>query len=168
MTSPVGSSTKRHRSAAGTIPIGYGWIPAGSDFPLIYFRRCWKRCGSAQGQQRAAQFLEDRYYGGGLPLFLEVAEDLEQQIEQMQGMIGIFNESIELWASAPAPHRKRSKPVLSEPPLVMAALEPAVQQYGEQLAAYLTDLAQAEALRFVGDPQSARAYLTRHLVETDA
>jgi hypothetical protein len=83
-------------------------------------------------------------------------------------MIGIFNESLAIWVPTSTSRRKRAQPVPSEPPLVMAALEPAVQQYGEQLAAYLTDLAKAEALRSVGDPNAARTYLTRHLVETDA
>jgi hypothetical protein len=121
-----------------------------------------------QGQQRMAQILADRYYGGQFPLFVEVAEDLQQQIAQVRGMLGIFNESLELWAPTPTRRRKATKPAPSEPPLDVATLEPAGVQYGDHLAAHLTDLAKAEALRFVGDPYSARTYLARHLQSAEA
>jgi hypothetical protein len=138
----------------------------------------WRRRAQAQvvrvrGQQRAAQILATRYYGGQLPLFEEVAADLHHQVESTLSMVAIFNESLEIesleiWTPTPTPHRRRTKPVPSEPPLDVTTLEPAVAQYGDNLAAYLTDLAKAEALRLVGDPDSARSYLARHLVGVEA
>jgi len=131
-------------------------------------RRAQTQVVRVQGQQRAVSILAERYYGGRHPLFAEVAEDLQLQIESTLGMIGIVNESLALWAPTPPPRRKRVQPPPSEPALDVPALEPAVQQYGENLAAYLMDLAKAEALRLLREPREAREYLARHLQGAEA
>ena len=103
----------------------------------------------------AAVALGERYFGGRQILFRESAEALGRAVESAEGVMGVYNEIAALGVFGGRDGGDGS--------IDLEVLRAQAAQDTAGVIAYLVDMAKAEALVVVGQPEAAAELLGRHV-----
>jgi hypothetical protein len=147
-----------------------GWKP-GSPSHDSYRRRIawWSEMvkdflGELYSLRHAADTISQRYFDGRQIAFPTVAEEFARLIACLEEMVEGYNEDFANEFGQNTGSAQESQDAANPPNFIdSAALEKEVSQAAGQHAAFLVDMARAEALDAFGENKPALAIVERHI-----
>ncbi len=101
-----------------------------------------------------------KYFDGHEVLFPEVAEEFSDALDKAELLADIYNTDLVLRAKPSGASGSRRKP---KGLIDLADVEARGKEMSATLAAYMVDMAKAEALDAMGDNRAAVAVVERHI-----